>query len=85
VLSEEQWRALPGEHPREEAESARARGYATSHDEVIAGLASIAVPVLAHGQPPAALAVVYVSTALDAPTIAARLRAAAAAIQSDLR
>lgn len=85
VLSEEQWRALPGEHPREEAESARARGYATSHDEVIAGLASIAVPVQAHGQPPAALAVVYVSTGLDAPTIAERLRAAASAIESDLR
>jgi DNA-binding IclR family transcriptional regulator len=85
VLSEEQWRALPGEHPREEAESARARGYATSHDEVIAGLASIAVPLKAHGQPPAALAVVYVSTGLDAPTIADRLRAAASAIESDLR
>lgn len=85
VLSEEQWRALPGEHPREEAKSARARGYATSHDEVIAGLASIAVPVQAHGQPPAALAVVYVSTGLDAPTIADRLRAAADAIESDLR
>lgn len=85
VLSEEQWRALPGEHPREEAESARARGYATSHDEVIAGLASIAVPLKAHGQPPAALAVVYVSTGLDAPTIADRLRAAASVIESDLR
>lgn len=85
MLTEEQWRALPGEHPREEAESARTRGYATSHDEVIAGLASIAVPLCAPGRPPAALAVVYVSTALDAPTIAARLSAAAAAIESDLR
>lgn len=85
VLSEDQWRALPGEHPRQEAESARERGYATSHDEVIAGLASIAVPLRAHGQPPAALAVVYVSTALDASAIAARLREAAAAIELDLR
>ncbi|WP_363324689.1 IclR family transcriptional regulator [Leifsonia virtsii] len=85
VLTEEQWRELPGEHPRKEAESARTRGYATSHDEVIAGLASIAVPLRAHGQPPAALAVVYVSTALDAPTIASRLTEAAAAIESDLR
>lgn len=85
VLSDAQWRALPGEHPRAEADSARARGYATSHDEVIAGLASIAVPVQAPGQPVAALAVVYVSNGVDAPAIGARLREAAAAIEADLR
>ncbi|MGO4298619.1 IclR family transcriptional regulator [Leifsonia sp. RAF41] len=85
VLTDAQWRTLPGEHARDEAELARDRGYATSHDEVIAGLASIAVPVRAPGQPVAALAVVYVTNDVDAAAIGARLREAAAAIESDLR
>jgi DNA-binding IclR family transcriptional regulator len=85
VLTDAQWRALPGEHARDEAELARGRGYATSHDEVIVGLASIAVPVRAPGQPVAALAVVYVTNDVDADAIGARLREAAAAIESDLR
>jgi DNA-binding IclR family transcriptional regulator len=85
VLTESQWRALPGEHPRDEAAEARRRGYATSHDEVIPGLASIAVPVQAAGQPVAALAVVYVANGVDAASIGARLREAAAAIEADLR
>ncbi|MET3566764.1 DNA-binding IclR family transcriptional regulator [Leifsonia sp. 563] len=85
ALTEAQWRALPGEHPRDDAALAQRRGYATSHDEVIAGLASIAVPVVAPGQPVAALAVVYVANDVDAAAIGARLRTAAAAIESDLR
>ncbi|MGO4533817.1 IclR family transcriptional regulator [Leifsonia sp. 2MCAF36] len=85
VLTDAQWSALPGEHVRDEAELARARGYATSHDEVIAGLASIAVPVRAPRQPVAALAVVYVTNDVDADALGARLRQAASAIESDLR
>jgi DNA-binding IclR family transcriptional regulator len=85
VLTEAQWRSLPGEHARREAALARERGYATSHDEVIAGLASIAVPVQAPGQPVAALAVVYVANEVDAAAIGARLREAAAAVEADLR
>jgi len=85
VLTDTEWRALPGEHARDEAELARDRGYATSHDEVIVGLASIAVPVRAAGQPVAALAVVYVTNDVDADAIGSRLREAAAAIESDLR
>jgi DNA-binding IclR family transcriptional regulator len=85
ALTEAQWRTLPGEHPRDEAAAARERGYATSHDEVIAGLASIAVPVQAAGQPVAALAVVYVTNDVDAEAIGARLREAAAAIEGELR
>ena len=85
VLTDTEWRALPGEHARDEAELARDRGYATSHDEVIVGLASVAVPVRAAGQPVAALAVVYVTNDVDADAIGSRLREAAAAIESDLR
>ncbi|WP_378144294.1 IclR family transcriptional regulator [Cnuibacter sp. UC19_7] len=59
-------------------------GYATSHDEVIAGLASVAAPVVVAGRPPAAVAVVYVHHDTDTERIGARLRAAAAAIAAEL-
>ena len=54
--------------------------YATSHDEVIAGLRSVAVPLSVAGSPPAAIAVVYVSSERSVPEIGAVLAAAAAAI-----
>ncbi|WP_223694998.1 IclR family transcriptional regulator [Leifsonia poae] len=84
VLSEAQWRDLGGEHPRAEAAEARVRGYATSHDEVIPGLASVAVPLTVAGQPVAAIAVVYVASEHDAVAIGARLRAAVSTIARDL-
>ncbi|WP_431277399.1 IclR family transcriptional regulator [Leifsonia poae] len=84
VLSEAQWGALPDEHPRHEAADARTRGYATSHDEVIPGLASVAVPVAAPNQPVSALAVVYVADGRDVEAIGARLRESAAAISDAL-
>jgi DNA-binding IclR family transcriptional regulator len=59
-------------------------GFATSHDEVIRGLRSVAVPLPATGIPPAALAVVFVSSVYDDHEIAARLTIAAAAIGRDL-
>lgn len=62
--------------------AARERGYATSRDEVIAGLASIAVPLRVQGQPPAALAVVYLGDDADVVLIANRLRAAAEEISA---
>jgi DNA-binding IclR family transcriptional regulator len=58
--------------------------FATSHDEVIPGLRSVAVPLPATGIPPAALAVVFVSSAYDDHEIATRLTVAAAAIGRDL-
>ncbi|WP_256461022.1 IclR family transcriptional regulator [Agromyces larvae] len=85
VLTEAQWRALPDEHPRDEAAEALARGYATSHDEVIPGLAAVASPVSAPGHPVAAIAVVYVASDRDPAPIGARLRQAAAEITADLR
>lgn len=65
---------------REEAELVRETGWATSHDEVIAGLSSVAVPLEVHGSPPAALAVVYVAGAVGDAAVGARLLAARAAI-----
>lgn len=60
------------------------RGYATSHDEVIPNLASLAVPLAARGQPPAAVAVVYVVGAVDEAGIVDRLTEAANAIRGAL-
>jgi DNA-binding IclR family transcriptional regulator len=60
-----------------------ARGYALSHDEVIPGVSSVAVPLVVAGQPPAALAVVYVTNSQDVEGAGARLSAAAAAIVAE--
>lgn len=54
--------------------------YTTSHDEVVRGLSSIAVPLAVPGQPPAALAVVYLSDEVDTERIARSLLASADAI-----
>lgn len=67
-----------------ELDEVRARGFAISHDEVIPGLRSTAVPLrLPNGQP-AALAVVYVSSTRTDDEIARRLMAASASIRSAL-
>lgn len=87
VLSEAQWAGLQNGQPyRAEAHTARELGYATSIDEVIPGLSSVAVPVAVPGQLPAALAVVYTSGAAGdgAAAIGARLREAARAIEAEL-
>ena len=85
-LTDAQWAALGGvESRRAEAVEARVRGFATSHDEVIPGLSSIAVSLTVPGEAPAALAVVYRASAHLADEIGARLSAAAAAIASELR
>jgi DNA-binding IclR family transcriptional regulator len=52
--------------------------YETSHGEVIQGLSSVAVPLEVPGQPPAALAVVYLTGAdVEVEAIAGRLAQAA--------
>lgn len=85
ALSAAQWTAVSPTAPkRREATEAAARGYATSHDEVIAGLRSVAVPLMLDGHPPASVAVVYVATESSVEDIAARLTSAAAAIAREL-
>ena len=59
-------------------------GYATSHDEVIKGLSSVAVPLRVPEQPPAAIAVVYLDRGTDAAAVGERLRRAAAAVMREL-
>lgn len=68
---------------RAEVAEAAARGYATSHDEVIPSLRSVAVPLVVRGRE-AAVAVVYVASAHPDSEIAARLQASAAAIRAAL-
>jgi DNA-binding IclR family transcriptional regulator len=85
ALTADQWlSASRGTPKRAEAADAAARGYATSHDEVIPGLASVAVPLVLSGHPTAAVAVVYVGSEHPVEHIAQRLTAAAAAIAGEL-
>ena len=85
ALSEQEWHRLaPGIPYRAEADEARRRGYAASHDEVIPGVSSLAVPVRVPGVRPAALAVVYIRAAQDPDEVAAALAASAARIEAQL-
>jgi len=85
ALSEQEWHRLaPGIPYRAEADEARRRGYAASHDEVIPGVSSLAVPVRVPGGRPAALAVVYIRAAQDPEEVAAALTASAARIEAQL-
>lgn len=64
--SKEQWDSLESTVDyRDAAVQARLDGYATSEDEVIRGVTSIAVPIAQPGQSPAALAVVFASSTVD--------------------
>lgn len=65
----------------EAAEDARVRGYSLSHDEVIPGLTSVAVPLRVAGEPPAALAVVCIGLPDDLDTLSRNLREAAERIE----
>ncbi|MFS6528526.1 helix-turn-helix domain-containing protein [Microbacterium aurugineum] len=67
-----------------DVETTKDRGFATSHDEVIPTVQSVAVPLALRGQRPAAIAVVHVATALDDAAIAARLQRSAEAIRDSL-
>ena len=77
------WRAgrpeAGGEGPAERPEvaAARERGWASSRDEVITGVSSVAVPLAVRGQSPAALAVVFATRPEDQEAIGARLAVAA--------
>lgn len=55
-------------------------GYATSHDEVIKGMSSVAAPLRVTGHPAAAVAVVYLDRGTDTAAVGERLRTAASVI-----
>lgn len=85
VLTAAQWRGLEPDAPRPEVAEAAARGFATSHDEVIRGLSSVAVPLVLPGQPTSAIAVVYVASGTPVADLAARLTSAARTIAAELQ
>ena len=58
---------------RAEITQARLQGYASSHDEVVPSLTSIAVPLTLAGQPPASIAVIHVALTHPEADIAERL------------
>lgn len=84
ALTPEERAALGDTRLRDEAFFDAFPGYTTSHDEVIKGLSSVAVPLRVPGQPPAAIAVVYVDRGTDAAAVGMRLRRAAAAVTREL-
>ncbi|NUT70152.1 IclR family transcriptional regulator [Pseudarthrobacter sp. C4D7] len=85
ALSEEEWDKLAtGVSYRPEAAEARRRGYSASHDEVIAGVSSLAAPVRVPGGRPAALAVVYIRSAHDPDAVGAAIAESAARIERQL-
>ena len=85
LYSPAQWRNLvPTQEYRPAAADAAQLGYATSHDEVIRGLSSVAAPVRIPGKRPAAVAVVYVQTGQKDALIGEAVRAAAARIEAAL-
>ncbi|UYQ78727.1 helix-turn-helix domain-containing protein [Glutamicibacter sp. JL.03c] len=64
--SKDQWEAMDTTVAyREAAVQARSEGYATSENEVIQGVTSLAVPIEQPGQTPAALAVVFATSTVD--------------------
>lgn len=64
--SKEQWEAMDTTVAyRDAAVQARSDGYATSENEVIQGVTSLAVPIEQPGHPPAALAVVFATSTVD--------------------
>ncbi|WP_136609744.1 IclR family transcriptional regulator [Sinomonas albida] len=78
ALGRAEWeQRMPDIPYRPEADEARSRGYAVSHDEVIPGVFAVAVPIQPARQRPSALAVVHLGPNLDAAAIGATLQAAA--------
>ncbi|GAA3692759.1 helix-turn-helix domain-containing protein [Zhihengliuella alba] len=83
----EEWEArMPDEPYREAAAEARRRGFASSHDEVIPGVSSVAAPVIVPGQLPASVAIVYPTATgpLPAEELGGRVAQAARTIERSL-
>ncbi|MEJ3405205.1 helix-turn-helix domain-containing protein [Rathayibacter sp. YIM 133350] len=84
LLPADRWPAdLDGER-RAELDAVLGNGFAISHDEVIPGLRSVAVPLRLPSGQPAAIAVVYVSSERSDAAIAERLSTASRAIRDAL-
>jgi DNA-binding IclR family transcriptional regulator len=84
LLPEGRWPAGASDELRAAAAAVATEGYATSHDEVIPSLHSVAVPLALRGREPAAIAVVYLASTHDPGRIAERLSRSAALIRDAL-
>jgi DNA-binding IclR family transcriptional regulator len=85
ALTEAEWDRLATGIPyRPAAAEARRAGYSASHDEVIAGVSSLAAPVRVPGGRPAALSVVYIRSSHDPAAVGAALVESAARIERQL-
>jgi len=84
ALPETAWPGELDEERREELRASRRRGWATSHDEVIPGLRSVAVPVTLPRGELAAVAVVYLADPHSDEQIADRITEVARAIRGAL-
>lgn len=85
AVGEDEWERLaPGQPYRRESTEARSAGFAVSHDEVIAGLSSVAAPIRVPGRLPAAVAVVYIRSAHPEAELGARIAASARVIEEQL-
>ncbi|MCQ9162823.1 helix-turn-helix domain-containing protein [Arthrobacter sp. STN4] len=86
AISEDTWERLaPGLPYRPEARAARAAGFATSHDEVLPGVAAIAAPIHIPGGMPAAICAISLGPSTDPASIGARLAASAHVIEAQLQ
>ncbi|MDQ4502098.1 helix-turn-helix domain-containing protein [Sinomonas sp. ASV322] len=78
ALGRAEWeQRMPGVPYRLEADEARERGYAVSHDEVIPGVFSVAVPIQPPRQRPSALAVVHLGGNMETEAIGKALATSA--------
>lgn len=87
TMTPAEWEHIaPGNPWRDEAARARDCGYATSIDEVIPGVTSLAAPLRIPGQDPAALAVVYATATrtIDIDEVGRQVSAAAVAVEHAL-
>ncbi|GAB2522437.1 IclR family transcriptional regulator [Paramicrobacterium agarici] len=83
-LPRREWPADMSEALRSEIDDVVARGFATSYNEVIPSVQSVAVPLALRGRQPAAVAVVHVAPTLDVDRIVDRLTRSTAAISDAL-
>lgn len=84
LLPATEWPADVTDRLRSDVADAAARGYATSHDEVIPTVQAVAVPLALRGRSPAAIAVLHVGAAIDQAVLAARLQRSASVIRAAL-
>lgn len=85
-LDDDALAALPPVADERALEQARRNGYSTSRDEVIPGLAAVAVPLVLPDDPSlATLAAIYIDVRHDIEELAERLHATATAVTDALR